>query len=50
MRTAKDPFMNRLRWITLAVLLVLFVWHMLPWLTDVLSRYGAEPRSITARG
>ena len=50
MKAARDPFLNRLIWITIALLLVLLVWSLLPWFTGYLARYRAEPRPITARG
>ena len=45
-----DPFVQRVRWVTAAALLVLAVWHFLPWIDRYLVRFTAEPRPVTARG
>ena len=45
-----DPFLRRLKWITIAVLVVLAVWQGLPWAEHMLSRKTAEPRAVTPRG
>ena len=42
--------MQRLRWILIALVLIIVVWNLLPWVERVLLRMTAEPRSITARG
>lgn len=45
-----DPFLRRLRWITAAVAFLLLLIILLPWLDGYLSRLGAEPRPVVARG
>lgn len=45
-----DPFLRRVRWITVAVALILLLVVCLPWIDRYLSRIGAEPRPVTARG
>lgn len=45
-----DPFLRRLRWITAAVAFLLLLIILLPWLDRYLSRLGAEPRPVVARG
>ncbi len=45
-----DPFLKKLRWITLAVMLVTLAWYLLPWIERAVIAYTAEPRPITARG
>ncbi|MGQ9424503.1 S1C family serine protease [Gilvimarinus sp. F26214L] len=45
-----DPFLRRLRWFTAAVVLILLLVQFLPWLESALSRMGAGPRPVMARG
>lgn len=45
-----DMFLRRLRWLTIAVIVVLFVWHALSWADRAFMRESAMPRSVTARG
>ena len=45
-----DPFLRRLKWITIAVITVLAVWQGLPWAEHMLSRETAKPRAVTPRG
>jgi len=45
-----DPFLNRLRWLTLAAIIVLLIWQFLPWIERYLIGLTAEPRPVTARG
>jgi S1-C subfamily serine protease len=45
-----DPVLRRLRWITWAVVIVLLVWQLLPWIEHYLIGLTAVPRAITARG
>ncbi|MDJ0832140.1 MAG: trypsin-like peptidase domain-containing protein [Gammaproteobacteria bacterium] len=45
-----DPFLQRLRWVVIALLIVLLVWNLIPWVERQLISLTAEPRSITARG
>ena len=47
---SRDPFLQRLRWILIALVLIIVVWNLLPWVERVLLSMTAEPRSITARG
>ncbi|MDY6992709.1 MAG: trypsin-like peptidase domain-containing protein [Pseudomonadota bacterium] len=45
-----DPFLNRLRWLTLAAIMVLLIWQFLPWIERYLIGLTVEPRPVTARG
>lgn len=45
-----DPFLRRVRWVATAVALILILVVCLPWLDRYLSRLGAEPRPVIARG
>lgn len=45
-----DPFLRRLRWLTIAVISVIFVWYALSWADRTFTREAATPRSVTARG
>lgn len=45
-----DPFLRRLRWLTIAVITVLFAWHALSWADRAFQKESAAPRSVTARG
>ncbi len=45
-----DPFLRRVRWLTLAVLIILIIWQFLPWIERYLIGLTTEPRPITARG
>ena len=45
-----DPTLRRIRWITIALALLLVLWQFLPWLERTLVSLDAEPRAITARG
>ncbi len=48
--SSPDPFVRRIRWITIALALLLVLWQFLPWLERSLISLDAEPRAITARG
>ena len=50
MRTDSDPIVRRLRWMTWAIVLLLVVWQLLPWIERYLIGLTAEPRPVTARG
>ncbi|WP_318557226.1 trypsin-like peptidase domain-containing protein [Geobacter anodireducens] len=45
-----DPFLRRLRWLTIAVITVLFAWHALSWADRAFQKESAAPRAVTARG
>ncbi|BBA70836.1 S1C family serine protease [Geobacter sulfurreducens] len=45
-----DPFLRRLRWLTIAVITVLFAWHALSWAGRAFQKDSAAPRAVTARG
>jgi S1-C subfamily serine protease len=45
-----DQFVRRLRWLTIAVIAVLFAWHALSWADRALQKESATPRAVTARG
>jgi S1-C subfamily serine protease len=45
-----EDFLRRLLWITLAVVTVLLVWQLLPWIEQDLISPSAKPRAITPRG
>ena len=48
--TTPDPFVRRIRWVTIALVLLLVLWQFLPWIERALVRMDAEPRTVTARG
>ena len=48
--TEQDRYIRRLRWSVLAILCVLTVWQLLPWVKHYLIGLTAEPRAIAARG
>lgn len=50
MQRTTDPFLRRLRWLTIAVVTVLFAWHALSWADRAFQKESAAPRSVTARG
>jgi S1-C subfamily serine protease len=45
-----DPFLRRIRWLTLAFAGLLVLWQFLPWIERQFVRLDAEPRAVTARG
>jgi S1-C subfamily serine protease len=45
-----DPFIRRVRWLTIAVIAVLFAWHALSWADRAFQKESATPRAVTARG
>ena len=45
-----DPFLRRVRWLTIAVITVLFAWHALSWADRAFQKESATPRAVTARG
>jgi len=45
-----DQFVRRVRWLTFAVIAVLFAWHALSWADRALQKESATPRAVTARG
>jgi len=47
---ATDPFLRRVRWLTIAVITVLFAWHALSWADRAFQKESATPRAVTARG
>jgi S1-C subfamily serine protease len=50
MQHAADPFIHRLRWLTIAIIIVLFAWHALSWADRAFQKESATPRAVTARG
>ncbi len=46
----EDTFLHRLFWITVAVVAVLLIWQLLPWIERTLIGPTAQPRPITPRG
>jgi S1-C subfamily serine protease len=50
MRTETDPVLRRLRWIAWTAVLIVVLWHLLPWIQHYLIGLTAEPRPVTARG
>ncbi len=49
-RQSPDPFLQRLRWIVIALLVIVVVWNLIPWVERLFISMTAEPRSVTARG
>ncbi len=45
-----DPFLKRLIWLTIAVIIVLFVWHALFWTDRTFQKESATPHTVTPRG
>ena len=45
-----DPFLRRIRWLTIAFAALLVLWQFLPWVERQFVRLDAEPRAVTARG
>jgi S1-C subfamily serine protease len=45
-----DPFIRRVRWLTFAVITVLFVWHAMSWADRAFQKESAAPHAVTARG
>jgi len=50
MQQHPDPVLQRLRWVTWTVVLVLVLWQFLPWIERYLIGFTTEPRTVTARG
>lgn len=50
MQHTADPFFSRLRWLTIAIVTVLFAWHALSWADRTFQKESANPRAVTARG
>ena len=50
MSTESNLFLSRLRWITVAILVVVVVWQFLPLIERYVIGFTAEPRAVTARG
>lgn len=46
----EDTFLRRLFWITVAVVAVLLIWQLLPWIERTLIGPTAQPRPVTPRG
>jgi S1-C subfamily serine protease len=46
----EDSFLRRLFWISFAVVAVLLIWQLLPWIERALTGPAGEPRAVTARG
>lgn len=45
-----DHFLRRLRWLTGAVVVVLFVWYALSWADRIFVKESSAPRPVIARG
>lgn len=45
-----DQFVRRVRWLTFAVIAVLFAWHALSWADRAFQKESATPRAVAARG
>lgn len=45
-----DRFVRRVRWLTFAVIAVLFAWHILFWVDRAFQKESATPRTVAARG
>jgi S1-C subfamily serine protease len=45
-----EDFLRRLLWVTLAVVAVLLVWELLPWIEHAVTGPPAQPRAVTPRG
>jgi S1-C subfamily serine protease len=50
MNPQADPTLQRLRWLTWTVVLIVILWQGLPWIERYLIGMSAEPRAVTARG
>jgi S1-C subfamily serine protease len=46
----EDSFLRRLFWISVAVVAVLLIWQLLPWIERTLTGPAAVPRAVTPRG
>ncbi len=46
----EDTFLRRLFWISVAVIAILLVWQLLPWIERTLTGPSAVPRAVTPRG
>jgi len=49
-KSGGDTFLRRLKWLTLAVIVVIAVWNAAPYVLRMLGRETAEPRAVTPRG
>jgi len=49
-KTGGDTFLRRLKWITLAAIVVIAVWNAAPYVLRMLGRENAAPRAVTPRG
>jgi S1-C subfamily serine protease len=45
-----DPFLRRLRWLTVAIISVLVATHLLGWIDTAFIKEAAVPRPVTPRG
>lgn len=45
-----DHFLQKLKWVTIAIIIVIAVIQFLPWLEHTLTGSSTEPRTVTARG
>jgi S1-C subfamily serine protease len=50
MTPGHDPFLRRIRWVTIALAVLLVIWQFLPWIERQFVRMDAEPRAVEARG
>jgi S1-C subfamily serine protease len=46
----EDHFLQKLKWVTIAIITILAVIQFLPWLQHTLTGSSTEPRTVTARG
>ncbi len=46
----EDNFLRRLFWISVAVVAILLVWQLLPWIERSLTGPTPQPRAVTPRG
>jgi S1-C subfamily serine protease len=50
MQKTSDPFIRRVRWLTIAIIAVMFAWHAMSWADRAFQKESATPRAVTARG
>jgi S1-C subfamily serine protease len=50
MTPGPDPTLRRIRWVTIALAVLLVIWQFLPWIERQFVRMDAEPRAVEARG
>lgn len=50
MQQNADQFIRRVRFLAMAIIAVLIVWHALSWVDRAFQKESAAPRAVTARG